>query len=246
MSGHSKWANIKHRKAAQDAKKGKVFTKIARELTVAVKEGGLDASANSRLRLALDKARAANMPRDNVDRAMKKGAGGDVGVLYEDATYEAYGPGGVAILIKVLTDNRNRSVTEVRSVLSKRGGNMAEAGSVSWQFEMKGLIEIPANAIDEESCLEIALENGAEDAASDDELHVITTLPQDFERVKTVFEAKGIPLSFAEITMKAKNSIAVETSDAKKIIALVDALEELDDVQDVYGNYEIDDSLLED
>jgi YebC/PmpR family DNA-binding regulatory protein len=245
MSGHSKWANIKHRKASQDAKKGKVFTKIARELTVAVKEGGMDSSANSRLRLALDKARASNMPRDNVDRAMKKGAGGDGEQSYEDVTYEAYGPGGVAILIKVLTDNRNRSVTEVRSTLSKRGGNMAEAGSVSWQFDMKGLIEIPASAIDEESCLEIAIENGAEDVVTDGDLHIITTLPQDFETVKGVFEAKRIPLSFAEVTMKAKNTMEVEAADAKKIINLVDALEELDDVQDVYGNYEIDDSLLE-
>jgi YebC/PmpR family DNA-binding regulatory protein len=245
MSGHSKWANIKHRKASQDAKRGKIFTKIARELTVAVKEGGTDPSANSRLRLALDKARASNMPRDNVDRAIKKGAGGDGEQSYEDVTYEAYGPGGVAILIKVLTDNRNRSVTEVRSTLSKRGGNMAEAGSVSWQFDMKGLIEIPASAIDEESCLEIAIENGAEDVVTDGDLHIITTLPQDFEAVKGVFEAKHISLSFAEVTMKAKNTMEVEAADAKKIINLVDALEELDDVQDVYGNYEIDDSLLE-
>ncbi|MDR2400335.1 MAG: YebC/PmpR family DNA-binding transcriptional regulator [Deferribacteraceae bacterium] len=246
MSGHSKWANIKHRKAAQDAKKGKVFTKIARELTVAAKEGGADPGANSRLRLALDKARAANMPRDNVDRAIKKGAGGDADQNYEDITYEAYGPGGAAILIKVLTDNRNRSVTEVRSALTKRGGNMAEAGSVSWQFDMKGLIEIPVSAVDEEKCLEIALENGAEDVATDGDLYIITTLPQDFEGVKSVFEAKNIPLSFAEVTMKAKNSIEVDVADAKKIINLVEALEELDDVQDVYGNYEIDDSLLDD
>jgi YebC/PmpR family DNA-binding regulatory protein len=244
MSGHSKWANIKHRKAAQDAKRGKVFTKIARELTVAVKEGGMDATANSRLRLALDKARMANMPRDNVDRAMKKGAGADGEQNFEDVTYEAYGPGGVAILIKVLTDNRNRSVTEVRSTLTKRGGNMAEAGSVSWQFEMKGLIEVPVSAIDEDSCLELALENGAEDVLSDEELHVITTLPQDFEAIKNVFEAKNIPLSFAEVTMKPKSTMQVEPADAKKIIVLVEALEELDDVQDVYGNYEIDDALL--
>jgi YebC/PmpR family DNA-binding regulatory protein len=245
MSGHSKWANIKHRKAAQDAKKGKVFTKIARELTVAAREGGVDPTANSRLRLALDKARAANMPRDNVDRAIKKGAGGDNDQVYEDVTYEAYGPGGAAILIKVLTDNKNRSVTEVRSVLTKRGGNMAEAGSVIWQFEMKGVIEISASVMGEEKVLEIALENGAEDVYSDSDLHSIVTSPSDFEIVKNAFEKENVSFEFAEITMKAKNTIAVETADAKKIINLVDTLEELDDVQNVYGNYEIDDSAFE-
>jgi YebC/PmpR family DNA-binding regulatory protein len=245
MAGHSKWANIKHRKAAQDAKKGKVFTKIARELTVAAKLGGGEPDSNSRLRLALDKARAANMPRDNVERAIKKGTGEGADQNYEDITYEAYGPGGVAFLIQVLTDNRNRSITDVRTVVTKRGGSMAEAGSVAWQFDMKGLIEIEASAADEDTVMEVALEAGAEDVSSDDSLFTITTTPSDFEQVRTAFEAKNIPLSYAEVTMKPKTTIEVNIEDAKKIITIVDLLEDLDDVQEVFGNYDIDDEALE-
>ena len=245
MAGHSKWANIKHRKAAQDAKKGKVFTKIARELTVAAKQGGGDPDANSRLRLALDKARSANMPRDNVERAIKKGTGAGSEQNFEDIMYEGYGPGGVAILVQVLTDNRNRSITEVRTVITKRGGSMAEAGSVSWQFEMKGLIEIEADKANEEMVMEIALEAGAEDFQSDGDLYTITTEPTDFESIRKAIEDKNIPLSYAEVTMKPKTTIQVDASDAKKIIGIVDALEDLDDVQEVFGNYEIDDAVLE-
>lgn len=245
MAGHSKWANIKHRKAAQDAKKGKVFTKIARELTVAAKLGGADATANSRLRLALDKARAANMPRDNVDRAIKKGAGGGDDQNFEDITYEAYVPGGAAILIQVLTDNRNRSITEVRSTITKRGSSMAEAGSVAWQFDMKGMIEVASDAISEDALMEIALEHGAEDIVSDGDLHIITTPPSDFEGLRVVLEEKNIPMSYAEVTMKPKNTISVEAADARKILALVEALEDLDDVQEVFGNYGIADEILE-
>ena len=245
MAGHSKWANIKHRKAAQDAKKGKVFTKIARELTVAAKQGGGDPDANSRLRLALDKARAANMPRDNVERAIKKGTGAGNDQNFEDVMYEGYGPGGVAILVQVLTDNRNRSITEVRTVITKRGGSMAEAGSVSWQFEMKGLIEVEADKADEETVMEIALEAGAEDFVSEGELYTITTAPTDFETIRKALEDRNITFSYAEVTMKPKTTIQVDVSDAKKIIGIVDALEDLDDVQEVFGNYDIDDSVLE-
>ncbi len=245
MSGHSKWANIKHRKSAQDAKKGKVFTKIARELTVASKEGGSDPSANSRLRLALDKARTANMPRDNVERAIKKGTGADNTQNFEDITYEAYCPGGAAILVKVLTDNRNRSITEVRHTVTKRGGNMAEAGSVSWQFDMKGVIEIPASAISEDAIMDIALENGAEDIVSDKALHIITTPPSSFEKLRSLLEDQNIEMSYAEVTMKPKNTVLVEGDDARKIVNLVEALEDLDDVQEVFGNYDIPDSVLE-
>ena len=245
MAGHSKWANIKHRKAAQDAKKGKVFTKIARELTVAAKQGGGDPDANSRLRLALDKARAANMPRDNVERAIKKGTGAGNDQNFEDVMYEGYGPGGVAILVQVLTDNRNRSITEVRTVITKRGGSMAEAGSVSWQFEMKGLIEVEADKADEETVMEIALEAGAEDFVSEGELYTITTAPTDFETIRKALEDRNITFSYAEVTMKPKTTIQVDASDAKKIIGIVDALEDLDDVQEVFGNYDIDDSVLE-
>jgi YebC/PmpR family DNA-binding regulatory protein len=246
MAGHSKWANIKHRKAAQDAKKGKIFTKIARELTVAAKQGGGDPDANSRLRLALDKARLANMPRDNVDRAIKKGTGEGSEQSYEDITYEAYGPGGVAILIKVLTDNRNRSITDVRYAVTKRGGSMAEAGSVSWQFDMKGVIEVDAEKINENDIMELAIEAGAEDVATADGLYSVVTAPADFETVLQAIETRGLTPEYAEVTMKPKNTITVSSDDAKKIIIMVDALEDLDDVQDVYGNYDIDVVALED
>ncbi len=245
MSGHSKWANIKHRKGAQDAKKGKIFTKIGRELTVAAKIGGGDPNANPRLRLALDKAREANMPKDNVERAIKKGTGEGNEQNFEDVTYEAYGPAGVALLVKVLTDNRNRSITDVRSTVTKRGGSMAEAGSVSWQFEMKGVLEVPADAVGEDTLMEIVLDAGAEDVTSDGDLHIITTAPTDFEKVKQALEAKNVAVSYAEVTMKPKNTMKVESADARKIIAMVEALEDLDDVQDVYGNYDIDDADLE-
>ena len=246
MAGHSKWANIKHRKAAQDAKKGKVFTKIAKELTVAAKLGGGDPDANSRLRLALDKARAANMPKDNVDRAIKKGTGEGNEANYEDITYEAYGPGGVGMLIQVLTDNRNRSITDVRTVITKRGCNMAEAGSVSWQFEMKGVIEVPVSAGSEDDVMMVVLDAGAEDIAADGDVYSITTTPADFEAVRKALEDASMEVSYAEVTMKPKSTIKVDSSDAKKIITLVDALEDLDDVQEVFGNYDIDDADLED
>ncbi|KAL1110066.1 hypothetical protein AAG570_014046 [Ranatra chinensis] len=246
MAGHSKWANIKHRKAAQDAKRGKVFTKIGRELTVAAKLGGGDPSSNSRLRLALEKARAANMPKDNVERAIKKGTGEGGDQNYEEITYEIYGPAGVGVLVRVLTDNRNRSITDVRTVATKRGCTMAEAGSVSWQFDMKGVIEVDEKLANEDEIMETALEHGAEDVETVDGLYIITTEPKDFEDVRSAIAEKGIEMSFAEVTMKPKSTTKVELEDAKKIIALVDALEDLDDVQEVYGNYDIDDSLFED
>ena len=181
MAGHSKWANIKHRKEAQDNKKGKIFTKIARELTVAAKIGGGDPASNSRLRLALDKARAANMPKDNVERAIKKGTGEGNDQVFEDITYEGYAPGGVGILVKTLTDNRNRTIMEVRTVITKRGGSMAEAGSVAWQFENKGIIEVPVTACSEDDIMNYALEAGAEDVVTDGDVYSITTEPLIFK-----------------------------------------------------------------
>lgn len=246
MSGHSKWANIKHRKEAQDNKKGKVFTKIGRELTVAAKLGGGDPSANSRLRLALDKARAANMPKDNVDRAIKKGTGEGNDQVFEDITYEGYAPGGIGILVKTLTDNRNRTVMEVRTVITKRGGSMAEAGAVSWQFENKGLIEIPVSACSEEDIMDYVLEAGAEDVKPDGDVYAITSAIADFESVKKYLEDKKIPVEYAEITMIPKTTVEVDAEKAKKIIDMVDALEDLDDVQEVYGTYKIDDSVFDD
>ena len=245
MSGHSKWANIKHRKEAQDNKKGKIFTKIARELTVAAKIGGGDPASNSRLRLALDKARSANMPKDNVERAIKKGTGEGNDQVFEDITYEGYAPGGVGILVKTLTDNRNRTIVEVRTVITKRGGSMAEAGAVAWQFENKGVIEVPVTACSEDDIMNYALEAGAEDVITDGDVYSITTEPSEFENVKKHLEANNIKIDFAELTMKPKTTIDVEGEAAKKLIALVEALEDLDDVQEVYGNYKIDDSVFD-
>ena len=245
MSGHSKWANIKHRKEAQDNKKGKIFTKIARELTVASKIGGGDPASNSRLRLALDKARSANMPKDNVERAIKKGTGEGNDQVFEDITYEGYAPGGVGILVKTLTDNRNRTIMEVRTVITKRGGSMAEAGAVAWQFENKGIIEVPVTACSEDDIMNHALEAGAEDVITDGDVYSITTEPSEFENVKKHLEANNIKIDFAELTMKPKTTIDVEGEAAKKLIALVEALEDLDDVQEVYGNYKIDDSVFD-
>lgn len=245
MAGHSKWANIKHRKEAQDNKKGKIFTKIARELTVAAKIGGGDPASNSRLRLALDKARSANMPKDNVERAIKKGTGEGNDQVFEDITYEGYAPGGVGILVKTLTDNRNRTIMEVRTVITKRGGSMAEAGAVAWQFENKGIIEVPVTACSEDDIMNYALEAGAEDVITDGDVYSITTEPAEFENVKKHLEANNIKIDFAELTMKPKTTIDVEGEAAKKLIALVEALEDLDDVQEVYGNYKIDDSVFD-
>lgn len=245
MAGHSKWANIKHRKEAQDNKKGKIFTKIARELTVAAKIGGGDPTANSRLRLALDKARGANMPKDNVERAIKKGTGEGNDQVFEDIMYEGYAPGGVGILVKTLTDNRNRTIMEVRTVITKRGGSMAEAGAVSWQFDNKGIIEVPVTACTEDEIMDYALEAGAEDVVTDGDVYAITTAPADFEAVKNKLAENGIEPEFAEIAMKPRMTVDVEGDAAKKIIALVEALEDLDDVQEVYGNYKIDDSVFD-
>ena len=245
MAGHSKWANIKHRKEAQDNKKGKIFTKIARELTVAAKIGGGDPASNSRLRLALDKARAANMPKDNVERAIKKGTGEGNDQVFEDITYEGYAPGGVGILVKTLTDNRNRTIMEVRTVITKRGGSMAEAGSVAWQFENKGIIEVPVSVCSEDDIMNYALEAGAEDVVTDGDVYSITTEPSEFENVKKHLEDNNIQIDFAELSMKPKTTIDVEGEAAKKLIALVEALEDLDDVQEVYGNYKIDDSVFD-
>ena len=245
MAGHSKWANIKHRKEAQDNKKGKIFTKIARELTVAAKIGGGDPASNSRLRLALDKARASNMPKDNVERAVKKGTGEGNDQIFEDITYEGYAPGGVGILVKTLTDNRNRTIMEVRTVITKRGGSMAEAGSVAWQFENKGIIEVPVTACSEDDIMNYVLEAGAEDVVTDGDIYSITTEPAEFENVKKHLEENNIQIDFAELSMKPKTTIDVEGEAAKKLIALVEALEDLDDVQEVYGNYKIDGSVFD-
>jgi YebC/PmpR family DNA-binding regulatory protein len=240
MAGHSKWANIKHRKAAQDAKKGKIFTKIAKELTVAAKIGQSgDPEFNPRLRLALDKAKAANMPKDNVERAIKKGLGEGDGSNYEDVIYEGYGPGGVAILIQALTDNKNRTVAEVRSTLTKRGGSMGEAGCVSWMFNKKGVINVPKDAVDEDTLMMIAIDSGAEDVVSNDDGYEVITDPSSYETVKKAIESNNIKIEYAEITMRPKNTIELSGEEAEKTMALLEALEDLDDVQEVYSNFDM-------
>lgn len=240
MAGHSKWANIKHRKAAQDAKRSNVFTKIARELTVAAKLGQSgDPEFNPRLRLALDKARAANMPKDNVERAIKKGLGEGNEANYEDVIYEGYGPGGVAILIRALTDNKNRTVAEVRSTLTKRGGSMGEAGCVAWMFDKKGVINITKDKVDENTIMMIAIDAGAEDVVVDDEGYEIITDPSTYESVKKAIEANNIPIEYSELTMRPKNTIELSGEVAEKTMALLEALEDLDDVQEVYSNFEM-------
>lgn len=244
MSGHSKWANIKHRKAAQDEKKGKVFTKVAKEITVAVKIGGPDPDMNSRLRLALDKAKECNLPKDNVERAIKKGTGEGNENIYEEVTYEGYGPGGVAVLVKALTDNKNRTVAEVRSTLSKKGGNMGESGCVAWMFESKGIIEIPLDKADEDTLMELALEIGAEDVLVEDDVYQVTTEPSNYFAVKTELEGKGYVISHSEITMQPKNTVKVEADDLRKLMNITDALEDLEDVQEVFSNFEADDETM--
>ncbi|BAI81117.1 conserved hypothetical protein [Deferribacter desulfuricans SSM1] len=245
MAGHSKWANIKHRKAAQDAKKGKIFTKIARELMVAAKIGGSDPEMNPRLRVALEKARQANMPKENVERAIKKGTGEGNESNFEDVIYEGYGPGGVAILVQALTDNKNRTVAEVRSTLTKRGGSLGEAGCVAWLFEKKGVIGIKRETIDEDTLMDIVLEAGAEDLKVEDDNYEVITEPSEYYNVKKALEDKGIKIEYAELTMKPKNTVKVEGENAKKLLGLIEALEDLDDVQEVYANFDIDDKVME-
>jgi len=244
MAGHSKWANIKHRKAAQDAKKGKAFTKVAKEIAVAVKEGGADPVMNSRLRLALDKAKECNLPKDNIDRAIKKGTGEGNENSYEEITYEGYGPGGVAILIKALTDNRNRTVAEVRSTMNKKGGNMGEAGCVAWIFESKGIIEIPKDKADEETLLELALELGAEDVKDEGDVFQVVTEVGSYFAVKSALEENKYEINYSEVTMKPKNTITLGAEDLRKLFNITDSLEDLDDVQEVFSNFDADEATM--
>ncbi|MDH5526666.1 MAG: YebC/PmpR family DNA-binding transcriptional regulator [Nitrospirota bacterium] len=245
MAGHSKWANTKHRKAAVDAKRGKIFTKLAKELTVAAKTGGGDPDANPRLRLAMLKARSANMPLDNVTRAIQKGTGDLEGVTYEEIVYEGYGPGGVAILIDVATDNRNRTVGEIRYILSKNGGKMGENGCVGWMFHRKGVITVDAEGRSEDDLMELALEAGAEDLQNDGDSFSITTTPEDFEAVLEALKAADIEPSDAEVRMVPENHVGIEGKDAEKMIKIMDLLEDQDDVQSVAANFDIPDDVLE-
>jgi YebC/PmpR family DNA-binding regulatory protein len=245
MSGHSKWKTNKSRKTAADAKKGAIYTKIIKEITAAAREGGGNIETNTKLRSAMAKAKEANMPSDNVKTAIMRGTGELPGITYESVVYEAYGPGGVAIFIEALTDNKNRTTAELRNIMSKKGGNMAGAGSVSWMFAKKGYISIEKSQAKEDELMSIVLEAGAEDMKSDAKNFEITTSTQDFEKVKQALEAKGIKSQVAEITMIPNSSVKLTGGDAKGLLGLVEALEEHDDVQQVYANFDIPDEILE-
>ena len=240
MAGHSKWKQIKHYKAATDAKRGALFTKLIREITVAAKFGGGDPGGNPRLRLAIDTARQNSMPKENIERAIKKGTGELEGVDYQEATYEAYGPGGVALIIQALTDNPTRTVADVRHRLSRGGGNLGTTNSVSWMFDRKGQLQVDAGAIDEDALMEAALEAGAEDVARDDDVFVVTTEPAELNAVREALEAKGVRTSEASVAMVPKSTVHVAGADAQQLVKLLDALEDLDDVQKVEGNFDID------
>ena len=244
MAGHSKWANIKHRKAAQDAKRGKVFTKLIRELVVAAKQGGPLAEDNPRLRAAVDKALGSNMTRDTIDRAIARGAGTNDADDMEELTYEGYAPGGIAVLVEVMTDNRNRTVAEVRHAFSKRGGNLGTDGSVAYLFTRKGQLGF-APGIDEDQLMDVALEAGAEDIEANDDGSVdVTTAWEEFAAVKAALEDAGLVADDGEVTMLAATVVPVDAGGAEKLMGLVDALEDLDDVQNVYTNAEMSDEVL--
>ncbi|MBN1587393.1 MAG: YebC/PmpR family DNA-binding transcriptional regulator [Candidatus Omnitrophica bacterium] len=245
MSGHNKWSSIKHKKGAADAQRGKLFSRLARELTVAAREGGGEADTNPRLRTVIGKCKEANMPADNIQRAIKKGTGELPGVVYEEVMYEGYGQGGVALLIQALTDNKNRTTGEVRSTLNKRGGNLAGAGSVAWQFSSKGYIVVEKEKGEEETVMNIVIEAGAEDFVVEDSCYEITTEPMELERVKQALENAGVVYQSAELTMVPASTVKVEGSDAKTLLGLISALEDCEDVQNVYANFDISDELLE-
>lgn len=240
MAGHSKWKQIKHYKAATDAKRGAHFTKLIREITMAAKLGGGDPAGNPRLRTAIDTAKAASMPKENIERAVKKGTGDLEGVEYVEVTYEGYGPGGVAMLIFALTDNATRTVAEVRHKLGRHGGNLGAANSVSWMFERKGQIYLDATKLEEDSAMEAALEAGAEDFAREDDQFIVTTEPNALHAVKSALEDKKIAVAESEIAYLPKNTVRVEGSDAESLMKLLEELEELDDVQKVAANFDMD------
>jgi len=245
MSGHSKWSSIKHKKGAVDAKRGKIFTKLIKEITVAARMGGSgDPDANPRLRTAIAAAKAENMPKDNIERAIKKGTGELEGVNYEESTYEGYGPGGAAVLVESLTDNKNRAVADIRHIFSKCGGNLGENGCVAWMFDKKGYIVVERSAVDEDTLMEAALEAGAEDVREDESNYEVITAPEDFEAVKTAVDDKAIAYLDAEVTMLPQTSTNLQGKEAEQMIRLMDMLEDCDDVQKVYTNADIPEELV--
>jgi YebC/PmpR family DNA-binding regulatory protein len=242
MSGHSKWHSIKHKKGATDAKRGKLFTKFIKEITVAARTGGGDPDANARLRKAILDAKAGNMPNDTIDRAVRRGTGAEEGVNYEEITYEGYGPGGVALLIEAVTDNRNRTVAEIRHMFSKNGGNLGEAGSVGWLFEKKGYIVVDKTAKPEEELFDIAIEAGADDLRDDEDNFEIITSPENFESVQSAIKSAGIEPQMAEVSMVPQTYVKLEGGSAQQMLRLMEAIEDHDDVQKVYANFDIDEA----
>jgi YebC/PmpR family DNA-binding regulatory protein len=240
MAGHSKWKQIKHYKAATDAKRGALFTKLIREITMAAKIRGGDPSGNPRLRLAIDTARSASMPKENIERAIKKGTGELEGVEYHEVTYEGYGPGGVALLIDAVTDNPTRTVAEIRSKMTRLGGNLGTPNSVAWMFEKKGQISVPASSIEEDALMEAALDAGAEDVVREDDLFTVSTSPNDFHTVQEALKAKGVQIGEAELAMLPKNTVKVEGKEAESLFKLLETIEDLDDVQKVWANFDVD------
>ena len=244
MSGHSKWSQIKRKKAKTDQARGKVFSKLVREITTAARLGG-DPKMNMRLKTAIEEAKAVNMPADTLKRAIQKGTGELPGETYEEIMYEGYGPGGVAVMIKVLTDNKNRTAPEIRHTFTKFSGNLGEVGSVGWMFERKGIIQVEAARVDEDELLGLALDAGAADKRRADSVFEVTAAPQDLENVRRTLEGRGVPIQSAEVTYVPQSTIRLEGKDAQQVLRLVEGLEELDDVQDVYANFDIPDEVLE-
>lgn len=243
MSGHSKWATIKRKKAKVDAQRGKIFTRLAREIIVAARQGGGDPEGNMRLKAAIQRAKEANIPNDNIMRAIQKGTGELGGASYEEITYEGYGPGGVAVMIEIMTDNRNRTAGEIRHIFSRNGGNLGETGCVAWMFQKKGLIVIDEgeNKRDEDDLMLLAIESGAEDFKAEDDSYEITALPEDLETVKQALEQAGVKMAVAEVTMVPQTTVKLEGKEAEQMLRLMELLEDHDDVQNVYANFEIDD-----
>ena len=244
MAGHSKWSKIKRKKAVDDRKRGQMFTKLIRELTVAAREGGGDPDFNPRLRLAVDTAKAGNMPQENIDRAIRRGTGELEGVTYEEIVYEGYGPGGVALYIRTLTDNQKRTVAEVRHILDKNGGNLGTSGSVAWQFDRRGMITVEGADVDEDAVFEVAVEAGADDVGGENGEVVVTTGAADLHEVRDALLAAGLPVASAELAMVAKNEVAVGGGEGQRLLKLLHLLDDHDDVQQVHSNADLDESVL--
>ena len=245
MSGHSKWSSIKHKKARMDAQRGKLFGRMIREITVAARQGGGNPDANARLRTAVQSAKSVNMPADNISRAIKKGTGELPGASYEECLYEGYGPGGVAVMVEVVTDNKNRTSSELKKVFSKCGGHLGSSGCVSWLFHKKGIAAVEKSKCGEDELMEMSLDAGAEDIRVDGDTHVITSAPGDFEKLKEALAHKGIEFTYAEITFVPEKTVAVEGKTAEQVLRLAEALEESEDTQHVHANFDVPDEMLE-